>query len=124
MLDGSYNSTLLIGSGWLESSPPAISTLPLFNSVAVASLRAWFIEGFEAAGAKLPPDVEVACAEGPDVGVECAEGEDESPPHPASARTTLKTTPRKVRLLVICFQKPVKTSEFDREESRSAGFAP
>jgi hypothetical protein len=76
----------------LESSPPAISTLPLFNSVAVASLRAWFIEGFEAAGAKLPPDVGVACAEGPDVGVECAEGEDESPPHPASARTMLKTT--------------------------------
>jgi hypothetical protein len=74
------------------SNPPAMSTLPLFSVVAVALSRAWFIEGFEAAGAKLPPDVGVACAEGPDVGVECAEGEDESPPHPASARTMLKTT--------------------------------
>lgn len=28
-----------------------------FDEADTASLRAWFIEGFEAAGAKLPPDV-------------------------------------------------------------------
>jgi hypothetical protein len=59
-------------------TPPAISTLPLGSRVAVASWRAIFIEGVEAAGAKLPFGVGWGVGVGED---------DESPPHPAAART-------------------------------------
>ena len=67
-----------------KSFPPAMSTLPLGSSVAVAWSRAWFIVGVEPSGAKLPPGAGVGVGIGVGVGTGVAKGgEDESPPHPA-----------------------------------------
>jgi hypothetical protein len=60
--------------------PPATSTLPLGNRVAVPLSRPWFIVGSEAGGAKLPSVVGVGAGVGDE--------DDEPPPHPA--RTMMK----------------------------------
>ena len=75
-----YSSTLLVGPK--IPCPPAMITLPFGSSVAVAPARPLFIVGVEVAGGEaISRRV-----------IEIHTGEDESPPHPASARTMLKTT--------------------------------
>jgi hypothetical protein len=74
-----YSSTLLVGPK--IPCPPAMITLPFGSSVAVASARPLFIVGVERRGEAISRRV-----------IEIQTGEDESPPHPASTRTMLKTT--------------------------------